>query len=156
MEVEYRQALPEDIPALVRLRRLQMEEERGGPGPDLDAALADYFAARLGDGMLVEWLALDGGEPVAAGAVVLMDFPPSFDNPTGREGYICNMYTVPGCRRRGLAGRLLALLAREARARGAVRLFLGASEAGRALYARFGFAPDDEGMAMTLEGEERT
>ncbi|MBL8807323.1 MAG: GNAT family N-acetyltransferase [Rhodospirillales bacterium] len=56
---------------------------------------------------------------------------------------IFEMLTLPAARRRGLAARTIAALARQARARGARRAYLqvvAANAAARALYAKLGFA----------------
>ena len=61
-----------------------------------------------------------------------MDFPPSFTNKTGKQGYIANMYTDPDFRGRGIASEILERLAKEARERHIHKLILYASKMGQA------------------------
>jgi GNAT superfamily N-acetyltransferase len=54
------------------------------------------------------------------------------------------VYTEPAWRRRGVADALMRQVIRWAEAERLDRLVLHASEAGRALYQRLGFAPTNE------------
>ena len=116
-----------------------------GGGTAEESALAPAEEDRL-----VEFLALEGGDIVATGAVCFYPFPPSFTNPTGQFGYLTNMYTSPGFRGRGLATRMLDLAVAECRRRGVVRLFLAASQMGRPVYERYGFQAAGNWYSLSL------
>ena len=73
---------------------------------------------------------------------------PTFHNPSGRCAYIMNMYVRPDYRRRGIATAILDLLVTDARERGAGRIALEATEAGRPLYEKYGFVPALSEMAL--------
>lgn len=81
-----------------------------------------------------------GGEAVACGTLALFVRPPYPGNLAGREGYVLNMYTLPAWRRRGMANALLVAIKAYAREQQLGRLWLHASDEGRSLYERFGFA----------------
>ena len=76
--------------------------------------------------------------------------PPTYENPTGKHGYITNMYTRPSWRKRGIARMLVDKLVATAKDAGCAQLFLNASPMGRSLYVRYGFEPVDGEMRFTL------
>ena len=148
--MEFRQAVPADIPQLCALRRQQLIDEGQEPALDLSGPMARFFSSMMEEDRLVEFLALEGGDIVATGAVCFYPFPPSFTNPTGQFGYLTNMYTSPGFRGRGLATRMLDLAVAECRRRGVVRLFLAASQMGRPVYERYGFKAAGNWYSLSL------
>jgi ribosomal protein S18 acetylase RimI-like enzyme len=108
---------------------LPFEERRQGAGID---ALLD------GDPLGLAWLVRHGGATV--GYVVLtLGF--SLES-GGRDGFIDELYIVPGARGRGIGARILALVDHEATVRGLKRLYLEVSHDNPAqrLYRRAGFA----------------
>ena len=144
----FRKAGLADIDALIQLRADFMA--CFGPlGEKGREALGNYRAFLLEgmtDGSFVQWLAENSGELAAdgqiaaTGSVSFYRLPPTARRPNGRACYIGNMFTYPAHRNRGLAGEILRLLADEARAAGCGVLSLHASEQGRPLYEKFGFA----------------
>ena len=140
-----RRATLEDVETLVRLRYgMQTEEvQRGdhhGVSPDdIVDAMREYFRKELSGGHFAAFLVQDGEEIVGTGAIVVFDVPPGRSNPTGTEGYIMNMYTLPSYRRRGLASLILRTLIRHGYSEGARRFWLRASEQGRPVYEHHGF-----------------
>ena len=104
----------------------------------------------MGSGELIEWVAEDEGRIIATAAIVFMDFPPSFNNKTGRTGYVGNVYTADAYRGKGIAGQLLEKLEEEARARGITRLLLHASEVGRKAYLKSGYYDVDYEMEKDI------
>lgn len=93
------------------------------------------------------------GEMAACGGVCLYEEMPLPDNPTGRCGYLMNIYTRQAHRRRGLGAWVVEYLTGRARAYGAGRVFLDSSQQGRALYAACGFVPMEDMMEQKGEGE---
>lgn len=115
---------------------------------DASRRFFEHHAALGGD--VIAWVAEEGILPVGAGVIQLrarLPQPGFVDNEP--EAYILNMWTEPGFRRRGVATRLLQAMTEWCRTRGIRRVSLHASEDGRALYLREGFAPSTE-MRMTL------
>ena len=144
-------ATEKDIPLLCALRRQQLIDEGIRPDTDIDPELEAWFAGRLADGTLVEWLQEENGKIIATGAVVFYSFPPTYTNPSGMKGYITNMYTDPAWRRRGLATAMLDRAVREARQRGVRKLWLGASTLGRPVYLHYGFRQTGEWLDLDLD-----
>ena len=118
----------------------------------MDEDLRRFFNEKMRSGELIEWVAEteDGeespdskGRIIATGAVMFMDYPPAFTNPTGRKAYVCYMYTADEYRGQGIASEIMNKLEGEARRRGLTKLVLHASKMGRIAYARNGFEETD-------------
>lgn len=148
--MELRKATVKDIPILMEIRKKQLIDEGISPSCKIDEELKRFFTKQMASDTMVEWVYEDEGMIVATGAIVFYDFPPTYTNPTGRKGYITNMYTHPHYRRRHLASSLLTVLKEEALSRGVTKLWLGASSLGRPVYERFGFQPTSVWMDMDL------
>jgi GNAT superfamily N-acetyltransferase len=144
-----------DIEAMVRLRRdMQAELNEDGRGLSPDSVMAfnrDYFERQLPKEAFVAFVAASEGEIVATSGMVVYEAPPTPGNPSGVEGYIMNMYTLPKWRSHGLARRLLDCLTEYARGLGARRVWLRASAQGRRVYEPYGFAGDKNQMFLRLD-----
>ena len=154
--MEYRIATEQDIPVMCRIRKQQLIDEGLRPCMDIDEELRSYFAGKLADGSLVEWLAEEDGQVVATAAIAFMEFPPTYTNRTGIRGYITNMYTAPEYRGKGIASAMLEKLTDEAGKRGVTRVWLHASALGEPVYRRIGFAKTDRFMELDLGGAEES
>jgi len=149
----FRRAEPGDIDALVKLR----EDFMGCFGPIDEQgreALANYrgfLLESMPDGSFVQWLAEAGGEIAATGSISFYRLPPTARRPNGKAAYIGNMFSYPAHRRHGLAGKILRLLAQEARAVGCGTVMLHASDQGRPIYEAFGFVAEESMMGFRLE-----
>lgn len=143
-EMRVREAGLADIPALVALR-LQLFCELGElanleADPALAQATRDHFTAAMQEGNSRSWLVEVDGEAVACGTLAFFRRPPYPGNLSGLEAYLLNMYTRPDWRKQGMARALLEAMTRCARALKLGKLWLHASEEGRPLYERMGFA----------------
>lgn len=159
MGVTVRRAGVDDIEEMVRLR-LEMQREfrvsgqaaRGVPDPEGFVELnRAYFERALPAEGFVAFVAESEGEMVGTSGMVVYEAPPTPGNPSGVEGYILNMYTVPGRRSEGIAGALLERLIEHARSIGARRVWLRTSGMGRRVYERAGFVSDADNLALKLE-----
>ena len=148
--MEFRRAVLEDIPRLALLRQQQLHDEAPQPDCSIQRELDEFFHTMMARDQLVEYVAEEGGQIVATGAVCFYEFPPSYINPSGRVAYVTNMYTRPEFRRQGLATRMLDLAVAECRRRGVVRLFLAASQMGRPVYERYGFQAAGNWYSLSL------
>jgi GNAT superfamily N-acetyltransferase len=147
----YRKAAVSDVDRLVQLRvAMQIELGTAGDPPGLDDALRGYFAPALQNQTFGAFVACWNDEVVASSGMVILQFPPSGRNHTGRSAYIMNMYTAPEHRGRGLASELLRLLIAEARQMEVTMVALHAHPKGRSIYAKAGFAPSDNEMRLRL------
>ncbi|MGN0795118.1 MAG: GNAT family N-acetyltransferase [Aristaeellaceae bacterium] len=95
-------------------------------------------------------LMMDGETPVACATLCYRHCIPTPGHPTGMRAHLMNVYTDRAYRRRGLARRLLTVLHREAAERGVTEITLDATEEGRRLYERMGYAASDEAMYLDI------
>ena len=125
-----------------------------------------YLRVAMPRGEYVGWLAREGeGGAIIGGAGVQVRntlphprTPPGA--PHGREAIVLNVYTEPAWRGRGVADRLMRQVIAWAGEAGIHTLVLHASEAGRPLYERLGFASTNEmrftGSLGAMPGEPGT
>jgi len=141
-----RRATVTDAAAIAR-HRIEMFRAMGITSPldEVEAATRVRLAEQISSGEYVGWLIDHSGFPVAGAGVLLHQYYPSTANPRGRPtAYILNVYTEPGHRRRGLAGRLVEAILAWCTANDIPRASLHASEEGRLVYERLGFASTNE------------
>lgn len=153
-----RRATVEDIELLFELREA-MWREGAEEMNTADAAEAlinarRYFEEKLPGGEYVCFVAEANGRAVGIGGMFLYRHPPRPRSPRGVEGYILNVLTLREWRRKGIASEITRALLECAREVGAVQVGLRASEDGRRIYERFGFAPDPNYMLLRLEGAD--
>ena len=152
MSIEYTIATPDMLDLLVSTRiEVLRAANRLDDSADMSSVAAQsraYYREALSDGSHTGILAFDGDRFAGAGGVSYYRVMPTFHNPSGRCAYIMNMYVRPDYRRRGIATAILDLLVTEAREKGAGRIALEATEAGRPLYEKYGFVPALSEMAL--------
>lgn len=149
--MEFRKAVLSDAEALSRLRADMIREENNYSEAFLGMIYNNtkkYIENGLPDRSYTAWVADDSGNIIAMGGVTYYTLPPNDWCPTGKTAYIGNVYTLPAFRRQGIATRLLSLLIEEAKENMCQRILLNASDMGRPLYEKFGFAGSPAAMAM--------
>ncbi|HET7296102.1 MAG TPA: GNAT family N-acetyltransferase [Gemmatimonadales bacterium] len=156
-----RRATAADAAALAR-HRAEMFRDMGVLSDDLYHTLVEasraYFTGALADGRYVGWVAErrePPGEVVAGAGLQLRELLPRPDTERerlvrGPQGLILNVFTERAWRRRGIAAALMRELMRWCRDNGIESLVLHASDEGRPLYEKLGFAPTNE---MRYRGE---
>jgi GNAT superfamily N-acetyltransferase len=146
-DVLIRQAIPDDIPELLRHRR-GMYEDMGYKDAEtlstMTSTCEPYLAKALANGTLHAWLACAGEKVVGGGFVLVSPWPSHPYDGQCRRATILNMYTDPLFRRQGIARRLMQTMIEWCREEGFVRVDLHASEKGRPLYESMGFEATNE------------
>lgn len=136
---------PDDIDLLCDLREKSLREVWSLPeGHDLSAAMAGtraYLNEAIPSGDHSAYLAFDGELLVGCAGMSYSRVMPTPDDPTGRKGFVTNVYVEPSHRRRGIASRLLDLILDDAAGQGVDYVTLEASDDGRHLYVTNGFKP---------------
>jgi GNAT superfamily N-acetyltransferase len=144
--IEVRRAAPDDAAELVRLRSLMLEAMDGcvpEPGRWQDVAV-ETLRKRLADPN-GPWAAFvvdkpdRPGEIVACVLGVIESRLGSPDNPDGEFGYVLNVATDPGWRRRGYSRACMEMLLGWYRRRGVAKVELRTSADGEPLYRALGF-----------------
>ena len=152
--IEFRKATPEDIDVLVRTRIEVLRAANGLTGATdmskVEKQSHEYYKKALADETHTAYLVFDHGQFIAAGGISYYRVMPTYHNPTGRKGYIMNMYTRPECRRKGIAFHTLDLLVQDARGKGITSVSLEATAAGRPLYEKYGFSGMKNEMELIL------
>ena len=154
MEIVLKRAGAGDAELLAEMR-LEMRRERETavcriPDEEFYRYNLEFFRTHLADGSFISYIAWEGDRAAACSGLSLQTHPPTYENPTGRHGYITNMYTRPAWRKRGIAKMLVDKLVEAAKDAGCAQLFLNASPMGRPLYIRYGFEPVDGEMRFDL------
>ena len=154
INLKYRKATAADIELLIRTRIEVLLAANGLPD-DTDMGEVEkqsriYYEHAIPDGTHTAFLAFDGDRFVGAGGISYYQVMPTYHNPTGRKGYVMNMYTRPEYRRMGIAAHMLDLLVHDARERGLVYISLEATAAGRPLYEKYGFSAAASEMELLL------
>ena len=151
---EYRKASTADIDLLVKTRIEVLLAANGLPSDtdmgEVERQSRAYYEHAIPDGTHTAFLVFDKGQFVGAGGISYYRVMPTYHNPTGRKGYVMNMYTRPAYRRKGIAYHMLDLLVRDAREKGVAFISLEATEAGRPLYEKYGFSAMPGEMELLL------
>lgn len=147
-DIQYRRATIEDAGKLAD-NRIAFLTDYLGPQTDEDIAmlrtqLEKYFAESTGQQTYVSWVALAGEDIAGAGGMTIRVQPGNFRNPTGRTGYIMNMYTLPEYRRLGIARTILRLLTEAGTEMGLTAFELHATPDGEPVYIEAGFKKHHE------------
>jgi GNAT superfamily N-acetyltransferase len=142
-EVTFHKATTDDVPVLVEYR-IRFATELKGEQPmevvnSLREQMAKYFARATADGTCISFIAKQGNEIAGIGSVTIREQPGNFTNPSGRWGYVMNMYTVPEFRNKGVAKIILKALIEAGRQAGITSFELHATKSGEPLYIKDGF-----------------
>lgn len=139
----YTLAAASDIPMLVDFRIAFLSELFGEqPEPairSLRESLNNYYNEAIPRRQYLCWLAKADGELAGIGGLAVRQHPGNFKNPSGKVGYILNMYTVPAFRRRGICTGILSRLIASAKEMGITAFELHASTDGEPVYRQQGF-----------------
>jgi GNAT superfamily N-acetyltransferase len=142
-----RRAGTADIPALLALRRELFHSMGWHDESELaamESACRRYFESAIPDGRFCGWVAEADDRLVATAGLVVREAPPTTRNPSGREGYVMNMFTRPEWRRRGMARALLRVVLDFLREQGITQVSLHATADGTPLYEQTGFTNSHE------------
>ena len=150
-----RQADTADIPAIAR-HRASMFRDMGQLAAHLveplERATASYLTDALPRGEYLGWVAENerpaataiGGAGVQLRPILPRPRPGSDHLELGPEAIVLNVYVEPAWRRCGVGGALMRAVLAALADRGIQRVVLHASQDGRRLYERLGFAATNE------------
>ncbi len=155
MALVYKKATSADMDILTRTRIIVLKAANRLPD---DADLSEvekntrgYYGSALCDGSHTAYLVFDGDKFVGAGGISYYSVMPTCCNPDGKKAYIMNMYTHPDYRRQGIAYHTLDLLVKDAHKKGITHITLEATDMGRPLYEKYGFAQMKSEMELKYE-----
>lgn len=140
-----RKASLSDIPSLVDMRILYLNEDNGQLDTETEKQirkqLPGYFTAKLGK-ELYAFIAEDNGCTVGCCLLLVTEKPANPRFPHGMTGTVLNVYTCPEYRRQGIAGGLMGLLIAQAKELRLDLIELKATADGAKLYKSLGFEQD--------------
>lgn len=152
MELTWHPATLKDIKLLTKIRidilRTEHEMKENTDMSDILVQTYEYYKEALTGDAYASYLVFDSEEVIGTGDIRFTRALPTQENPTGREAHLMNLYVHPDYRRQGVAYRTIALLIAEANKRGIHTITLEATEMSRPLFTGFGFAPQQNGMAL--------
>jgi hypothetical protein len=143
MNIEYYKATSGDAKILADYRIRFALELNGQQPPEaierLRNQMLNYFSHATIDGGCISFIAKCNNEIAGIGSVHFHTMPGNFKNPSGRWGYVMNMYTVPEYRKHGICTSILNLLVDEGIKMGVTAFELHATEEGLPVYQKGGF-----------------
>lgn len=156
--ITYRLATEADTELLIHYRILLLDtvtttNHSKEESEQVKRDLALYFPKAIANGSYISWFAYCGNDIASIAGMVIYERPCSYNCPTGRVGYILNMYTVPEHRGKGLCKTLLDKLVQTAKEHNISVLSLHASPDGEPVYRKYGFEePFSPVLEMHLSG----
>lgn len=128
------------IPVLMRWRE-EVIRNVFGQNPDERLLLANrqYYTQHIAEGTHLAFVATLGGAEVGCGAICLTDELPSPDNPSGKNGYLMNIYVREAFRKQGVAHLIVSRLIEEAVSHGCGKIYLETTVEGKPVYSSLGF-----------------
>ncbi len=139
----YHKATIDDISTLVENRVLFGLELSGEQKEEtirlVKNHMAVYFLKAITENTCISFIAKCDALVAGIGSMHIREMPGHFKNPTGRWGYIMNMYTIPVFRRKGICKNILELLLNEGEKLGITAFELHATKEGEFVYSQNGF-----------------
>lgn len=143
-DITIRRATESDFTTLAELRIRFITDFAGEQSAEaVDAlrnSLISYFNNAMADNTCISYLATCNNIVAGVGSMVFREQPGNFKNPSGKVGYVMNMYTLPDFRKRGICTGILNALVDEGTKMGITAFELHATKEGEPLYLKNGFA----------------
>ena len=111
-----------------------------------------YYEQELSCGGHIACFAQADGQLAGCGGICLYQEMPSPDNPSGKCGYLMNIYTREPFRHQGIAQKVCTWLIQQGKSWGAEKIYLETSACGRGLYQSLGFK-DMQDYLQLAEGD---
>lgn len=129
-----------DVPELLRWRREVIRNVFDlEPSLELMESNENFYRKHIADKSHLAFKALYEGEEAGCGAVCFTEELPSPDNPSGKCGYLMNIYVKDKFRQHGVAHAIVRRLVEEAESRECGKIYLETTEEGRPVYESIGF-----------------
>jgi len=147
-EITIREAKPGESAVILHHRRSMFRDMGEGTVEELDRMVevaSPWLARALADGSYRHWLALDASGSIAGGGgVLLCPWPANPKDPCTERAVVLNVYTEPEFRKQGIARQIMLTILAWLKQQGFRSVNLHASDEGRQLYEKLGFAPTNE------------
>jgi len=155
-KITLRKASSDDIETVVNYRIQFLKETYGAPllekETSLKESLKSYFIKSIKDHSFISWIAEYESKSVGFSGLVIREQPGNFEIPTGKTGYILNMFTVKDYRNNGICKLLLNKLIEESKQLDLDKIELHATKDGEHIYRQYGFTePHDKSLEKKLK-----
>ena len=104
----------------------------------------NFYSKSLQNKSCIAFIAKYNGAIAGIGILFIREQTGNFKNPSGRWGYIMNMYTLPAYRRKGVCKGILKELIKDASKLGITAFELQATAEGKFVYEQNGFTIYEE------------
>ncbi|MHA1953722.1 MAG: GNAT family N-acetyltransferase [Candidatus Heimdallarchaeaceae archaeon] len=155
-EVTIRRATEDDVPELVRQRKLMFESMGYDDHNKLQSTSIlsrNYFLDGLKNNKFQGWIAVTKEGRIVSNAGVIIDYhPPGPNNLTGKIAYIFNLYTHKEFRRQGIAKKIMETILEWVKSEGISIASLHVTDDGEKLYKGLGFSVENT-MRLKIEKE---
>lgn len=129
-----------NLDELLRWRKEVIETVFGErPSDELMAENERYYKRHLEDDTHLPFIVMEDGEEAGCGSLCLTEELPSPDNPSGRCGYLMNIYIREKFREKGLGHAIVSRLVEEAKSRKCNKIYLETTAEARSVYESLGF-----------------
>ncbi|MGI2315429.1 GNAT family N-acetyltransferase, partial [Staphylococcus cohnii] len=144
--MEMRIANKNDIETIIKLRKEQLLDQGMLATEDIDDNMREYFEDVFDKENIYQVFMIDNQQVVSTGAVIFQQIPPAYDNYSGVEGYITNVYTTKLYRGLGLSKQILDELLLKCKTEQVNIVNLKASTNAEPLYSKIGFIKNASSM----------
>ncbi len=157
MSASVKKATLEDLDSLMEWRmRVLAEVFPAGEQEDRSDIRRNnetYYRQHLADGTHTACFAVDDetGRIVGCGGICYQREMPSPDNPSGTNGYLMNIYSLPELRGEGIGKQIVEFLIDDAKRRGTEKTYLESSGMAKRLYYEIGFTDLPDYMKLREE-----
>lgn len=143
-----------DIETIIKLRKEQLLDQGMPATENIDDNMRAYFENVFEQNNIYQVFLIENEQIVSTGAVVFQQIPPAYDNYTGVEGYITNVYTIKSYRGLGLGKHVQDQLLTKCKEENISVVNLKASSQAAPLYSKIGFIKNASSMTIELENSE--
>lgn len=155
-KINYRKAGVQDAEVLteyrVRFLKEMMKDFDAEKEGELRSELLKYFEKAIAAKNYISYFAEIKGQIVGLGGMAIYDRPGNFYLPNGKFGYILNMFTIEGHRKKGICNEIMNRLINDGREAGLRKFELHATPDGEPIYVNMGFKePFIKAMEMVVE-----
>ncbi len=105
-----------------------------------------YLEKYLNDSSLLAFIAIENEQIVSSSLLCVYNLLPTPKNPSGKEGCLLNVYTLPAYRKQGFATALLTQTLDYAKCNHIGLIHLSATDEGLPLYQKLGFILQEKEM----------
>ncbi len=153
--IQIRKPTDADIDALIKSRCRTMREVCGFSedyefSTEFMEATKEYFLHDDGTNALAIGNSCEPVQIIGNATLCYTNMMPTFSHPSGKRAHLMNVHVEKEFRRKGIARRMIELLADEAKEHGVTEISLDATDDGRKLYEAMNWHTNNEAMVKNL------